>query len=482
MPRTRTSSAVELLLPLDREAAEPLHRQLERELREAVRSGRVAAGTVLPSSRALASQLGVSRGIVVEAYEQLNAEGYLATRPGGLTTVAHGGRPAPPRPNASELQHFEYDFRPGRPDLDLFPRDTWLRSIRRALDVMPSSRLGYLDGKGMPELRHALADYLNRVRGTAADAEDIVICAGFAQGLKLVAGVLRDRGAKRIGVEDPTQPETAEDLRSLGLKVVDLPVDDAGLVVERLDGARVDAVVVTAAHQYPTGGVMTAERRTALLEWAERRKAIVVEDDYDAEYRYDRDPVGALQGLAPDRIVYAGSASKILAPGLRLGWFVVPSVYAPAVAAAKRAADSGSPAIDQLAFADFLARGELDRHLRRLRPIYRARRDALLDALARHLPELRPVGASAGLHVLAWLPPDLDEEAVVDAAATAGIRLQGVGRRAAVASGTGASPAAPPGGLTFGYGVIPEPAIETAVIRLAEVFATVRQAASAAAS
>jgi GntR family transcriptional regulator/MocR family aminotransferase len=248
-----------------------------------------------------------------------------------------------------------------------------------------------------------------------------------------------------------------------------LPVDESGLIVERLEAADVDAVVVTAAHQYPTGGVLSAERRTALLSWAERRRAIVVEDDYDAEYRYDRDPVGALQGLAPDRVVYAGSASKILAPGLRLGWFVVPPRHAPSVAAAKRAADLGSPAIDQLAFADFLARGELDRHLRRLRPIYRGRRDALLAAIARYLPELRPVGASAGLHVLAWLPPDLDETAVIEAAAGAGIRLQGVGPRHTRMG-------EPSGGLTFGYGVIAEPAIEPGVTRLAEVFATVRSA------
>jgi len=279
--------------------------------------------------------------------------------------------------------------------------------------------------------------------------------------------VLRDTGARRIGIEDPTQPETGTDLRALGLDVIELPVDDAGLQVEQLDRARVDAVVVTAAHQYPTGGVLPAERRTALLSWAKRRPGIVIEDDYDAEYRYDREPVGALQGLAPDRVVYAGSASKILAPGLRLGWFLVPTVYADAVAAAKRAADSGSPAIDQLAFADFLARGELDRHLRRLRPIYRARRDRLLDALGRHLPELQPVGASAGLHVLTWLPPDLDETAVVDAAAAAGIRLQGVGRRRDRA-------ASERGGLTFGYGVIREDQMETAVVRLAGVFERVR--------
>jgi GntR family transcriptional regulator/MocR family aminotransferase len=314
-------------------------------------------------------------------------------------------------------------------------------------------------------LRYALADYLDRVRGTAADAENIVICSGFAQGLKLVAAVLRDSGARRIAVEDPTQPETGQDIAALGLEAVRIGVDGSGMRVDLLEAADVDAVVVTAAHQYPTGGVLPPDRRAALLAWAERRGGVIVEDDYDAEFRYDREPIGALQGLSPDRVVYAGSASKILAPGLRLGWFVVPTAMAGAVALAKRTADLGSPAIDQLAFADFLAHGELDRHLRRLRPIYRARRDALLAALARHLPELHPVGASAGLHVLAWLPPELDEAAVVEAAARAGIRVQGVGPRA---------DGADPGGLTFGYGAIGEDAIEPAVARLATVLSEIR--------
>ena len=353
---------------------------------------------------------------------------------------------------------YDVDFRPGRPDLDLFPRETWLRSVRRALDTAPSQRLGYLDGRGMPELRGALADYLNRVRGTAADADSIVVCSGFAQGLKLVAQVLRDRGARRIAIEDPTQPENRVDLRAIGLEVVEIPVDGSGMRVELLDGARVQAAVLTAAHQYPTGGVLPADRRATLIDWAERRRGLVIEDDYDAEFRYDREPIGAMQGLSPDRVVYAGSASKILAPGLRLGWIVVPAELADEVAAAKKAADLGSPAIDQLAFADFLAHGELDRHLRRLRPIYRARRDVLLAALGRHLPELRPVGASAGLHLLAWLPPDLDETEIIEAAGRSGIRLQGVGRRRPAAFASAREERV--GGLIFGYGTLGERALE----------------------
>jgi len=410
---------IELIVTLDRADPEPLHRQLERALRDAVRGGRLTAGSLLPSTRALAGQAGVSRGIVVEAYEQLAAEGYLVARPGGATRVATAAHPAAARRSAIAPASVDFDFRPGRPDLGLFPREAWLRSVRRALGEAPSERLGYLDGRGVPELRMALADYLDRARGTAADPGDIVICSGFSQGLKLVGQVLHESGARRVAVEDPTQPETGDDLRAIGLEVVPIAVDESGMQVGDLDAADVDAVVVTAAHQYPTGGVLPPERRVALLAWAERSGGLIVEDDYDAEFRYDREPIGALQGLRPGRVVYAGSASKILAPGLRLGWFVVPTALSDRVARAKLVADLGSPAIDQLAFADFLAHGELDRHLRRMRAIYRARRDALLVALARHLPELRPVGASAGLHVLAWLPPDVDEAAVIAAAARA---------------------------------------------------------------
>ena len=195
----------------------------------------------------------------------------------------------------------------------------------------------------MPELRGALADYLNRVRGTAADADSIVVCSGFAQGLKLVGQVLRDRGARRIAIEDPTQPENREDLRSIGLEVVEIPVDASGMRVEQLDGARVQAAVLTAAHQYPTGGVLPPDRRAALVAWAERRGGLVIEDDYDAEFRYDREPIGAMQGLSPDRVVYAGSASKILAPGLRLGWIVVPAELADASPRPRRRPTSVRP-------------------------------------------------------------------------------------------------------------------------------------------
>jgi GntR family transcriptional regulator/MocR family aminotransferase len=464
MPRTKTSSSLELLLELDRSGREPLHRQLERGLRAAIREGRLGPTAALPSSRALATQLGVSRGIVVEAYEQLVAEGYLSSRPGGATRVARTAAALRTRTRV-ELgpPRFAYDFRPGRPDVSEFPRAAWLKSVRRVLAEAPSDRLTYQGGRGMPELRTALASYLNRARGTAADPANIVVATGFVQGLALLVRALREGGARTVAVEDPSDPEYRAIIEEGGLEWVAVPVDDAGLRVDRLAATPATAVLVTAAHQYPTGGVLPPERRSALVAWAAEREATIIEDDYDAEYRYDRDPIGAIQGLHPERVVYAGSASKILAPGLRLGWLVCSSDLVDPVTAAKQAADNGSAAFDQLAFADLVERGELDHHLRRMRPIYRARRDTLLAALATHLPAFRPAGASAGLHVLAWLPPDLDEAGVIASAAEAGIALAGLSPRR-VAPG--------PAGLIFGYGAVGEAAIDDGIRRLAGVVET----------
>ncbi|HET7473499.1 MAG TPA: aminotransferase class I/II-fold pyridoxal phosphate-dependent enzyme [Candidatus Limnocylindrales bacterium] len=467
MSRSRTSSALELLVQLDRAGRDPLHRQLERALRGAVREGRLAPGAPVPSTRALADQLGISRGIVVEAYEQLVAEGYLASRPGGATTVARASVASPRQRALPADASYAFDFRPGRPDVTEFPRAAWLRSLRRVLTNAPSDRLTYLQGRAVPELARALATYLNRVRGTYADPADVVVSTGFAQGLALTMRALRASGVRRVAVEDPSDPEYRVTIRDAGLEWVAVPVDDDGIRVDRLPATRADAVVVTAAHQYPTGAVLSAERRAALLDWAARRGATIVEDDYDAEFRYDREPIGALQGLAPDRVVYAGSASKILAPGLRLGWLIAPPELTEALVERKQAMDMGSAALDQLAFADLLDRGDLDHHLRRMRPIYRTRRDTLLDALARRMPDVRPVGASAGLHVLAWLPDDVDEAAVIRDAAEAGIGIAPLSTRR-VEPG--------PGGLIFGYGAIAARSIEDGVARLAAVIEANRHA------
>jgi GntR family transcriptional regulator / MocR family aminotransferase len=448
------------MLELHRAGGEPLHRQLEHALRQAIRDGRLGGGIALPSSRALAAQLGVSRGVVVEAYEQLIAEGYMVSRPGGTTSVAPvAGGSVRPRVDLAPMA-CRHDFRPGRPEVGEFPRAAWLRSIRRVFGRAPADRLGYLDGHGVPELRLALAGYLNRARGTDADPSGVLVATGYAQALGLVARAIRRGGAHRVAVEDPSDPEYRTAIHDAGLESIGIPVDEDGIRVDQLARGNVDAVVVTAAHQYPTGAVMSPDRRTALVRWADRRGHWIVEDDYDAEFRYDRQPIGAIQGLSPDRVVYTGTASKVLAPGLRLGWIVAPPALVDEIASAKQRADMGSGAIDQLALADFIEHGELDHHLRHMRSVYRRRRDALLAALARHLPDLRPVGAAAGLHVLAWLPDDVDEAALVAAADADGIAVGALGPRR-IAPG--------PGGLIFGYGVIDEHAIEPGIRQLARI-------------
>jgi GntR family transcriptional regulator / MocR family aminotransferase len=450
----------ELLVVLRHDTQVPLHRQVETSIRDAIRAGRLPRGSSLPPSRVLAADLGVSRGVVVEAYQQLSAEGYLASRAGGYTQVAavspaQQAAPAPAREPGPDI-----DLSYGRADVSSFPRAAWLRSIRRALSEAPNEVFGYLTGRGVPQVRVALADYLNRVRGTVAEPDRMVICTGYGQGVTLLMGVLAAAGASRLALEDPSSRDDAlPAARAAGLDVVGIPVDGNGIRVDLLRDSGADAVILTPSHQWPTGSVLSAANRAAVIDWATARGALVVEDDYDAEYRYDRTPVGALQGLAPDHVVYAGSASKTLAPGLRLGWFVLPGRLTEPMAAAKIAADRGSPALEQVAFADFVARGEFDRHLRRMRPVYRRRRDALLAALARDLPWLEPVGVSAGLHLVTWLPPGMDEAAVVGAARRAGVGLDAVGPYRITNPG--------PGGLIFGYATVGERAIAEGVARLA---------------
>jgi GntR family transcriptional regulator / MocR family aminotransferase len=458
--RTNSVSRSHLLIELQRDTPIALHRQVAAAIREGIRAGRLPAGATVPASRTLAGDLGVSRGVVVEAYEQLAAEGYLVSRGGGHTQVALAARPVAARRVAHPARRLRIDFRYGRPDVAAFPRAAWLRALRTVLTYAPTERLVYLDGCGAPELREALADYLNRSRGTAADPENILIVNGFAQGLSLIARVLAQAGARTLAVGDPSPDDDRTIVASWGLDVRGLPVDAKGMDLSALDAADADAALVTAAHQFPMGGVLSADARAALLDWATQRDAVIIEDDYDAEYRYDRAPVGALQGLSPDRVIYAGSASKALAPGLRLGWLLAPARLVEPLAAAKLDADRGSPVFEQLAFAEFLARGEFDRHLRRMRPIYRRRRDALLTALAERLPQLRPTGVSAGLHLLTLLPPELDEDAVVGAAAHRGVGVYGL-------SPYRLTPG--PSGLLFGYASLTEREIVDGIDVLADV-------------
>ena len=459
---------LDLLISLDR-TRPSLKAQVEGQLRAAVRDERLAPGSALPSSRGLASELGVSRGVVVEAYSQLVAEGYLVTRPGGVTRVALAASPgarALPAPAAERPPRF--DFRPGGPDVSLFPRDAWLASLRRSLRSAPDVRLDYGDARGAPELRLALASYLGRVRGAACDPERMIVTSGMAQGLSLLGRTLLGRGGRRIAVEDPSSGPGREQLASTGLEIVPVRVDEEGLRTEDLaehDG--LDAVMITPAHQFPLGVVLSPARRAQLAEWTAAADVLVLEDDYDAEYRYDRAPVGTLQGLAPERVLYAGSVSKTLAPGLRLGWMVAPERIAAELVAAKERDDLGTPVVEQLALADFLERGELDRHLRRTRGIYRRRRDALVRALARELPDWEPTGIAAGLHLVALLPPGSDETRVLAAARERGVALYGLGEHS-----VGPRPPA----LLLGYGRIAEPAIAQGVAELAAGYAAAGRA------
>jgi GntR family transcriptional regulator/MocR family aminotransferase len=453
----RTSSDPELMVRLERGAG-PLRAQLEDQLRTAVRTGRLAAGTRLPSTRALAQDLAVSRGVVVDAYAQLAAEGYLVARHGAPTRVSDAAtRPAEVAQPLPEERPPRFDFRPGGPDVSLFPRESWAASLRRGLRDAPHARLDYGDPRGAPELRGALASYLGRVRGVVSDPGCVIVTSGMAQGVALVGRTVLRRGGGRVGVEDPGSGPGRAQLAATGLEPRPMPVDSSGLRTDALARADLDLVLVTPAHQFPTGVVLAPGRRAALLDWA-GRGGLVLEDDYDAEYRYDRQPVGAVQGLAPERVVYAGSVSKTLAPALRLGWLVVPEPLVAELARAKAEDDLGTPVIEQLALADFLERGELDRHLRRTRALYRRRRDALIAALARQVPRLRPSGISAGLHLVAHLPAGYDESAVVEAARSRGIGLQGLGEHRLRPG---------PPALLLGYGRIAEPSIEAGVRELA---------------
>ncbi len=406
----------DLLLTVSRNRRGTLGAQIEGQLRRAIRDGVLRPGTRLPSTRELSGQLGVSRRITVDAYAQLGAEGYLLLRPGAQPRVADvvtpapagAGVPAAPRPPAV----VRFDFRPARPDVSSFPRTAWLRCLRDAVTTVSNDDLSYGDAIGVEALRTGLADYLGRVRGVVAEPGRVVVTSGYLQGLGLVCRSLAARGARRIGLEDPGSPEEPLIAERAGLVPVRVPVDELGLRVDRLDRAAVDAVVLTPAHQHPSGVVLAPERRAALVSWLRERDAIAVEDDYDAEYRYDRPAVGAVQGLDPARVVYAGTASKVLAPALRLGWFVVPASLLDVVRHEKLLADQGSPRIEQLAFAFFLERGHLDRHLRGMRVRYHARRNRMVDALATELPEAVVRGIAAGLHVTVELPAGDDEEAI----------------------------------------------------------------------
>lgn len=389
-------------------------------LREAVRDGRLMPGTALPSTRRLAAELGVARGTVTQAYGDLVAEGVLATRQGAPTRVSES--PAMRRGARSlrmpvvEPTAPRWDLGPGRPDLSSFPRHAWSAAVRGVLSSAAALDFGYGDPAGSPALRQALADYLGRARGVIAEPQRIVIVAGYSHALATLSTVLAARGASRIAVEDPSSPSHRELITGAGLVVQGVPVDDDGIVVEAIDSA---GVVVTPAHQFPTGATLAPDRRSELLGWAAHSSAVVIEDDYDGEFRFDRQPVGALQGRAPEHVVYAGTTSKTLAPGLRIGWLVLPhELVAPCRDALARTGWR-PPAIEQLALAAMISSGEYDRHVRARRRVYRRRQQLLRAALPDYVA---PAGISAGLHLLVGLG-GLTEHAVRKAAERRGLVL-----------------------------------------------------------
>jgi GntR family transcriptional regulator/MocR family aminotransferase len=456
-----TTWSTELLVAVDRDGPQTLGAQIEVQLRRAIRDGSLRPGAGLPSTRDLARQIGVSRRIVVDAYAQLAAEGYLSLRQGARPRVSAAAvrTREPKAPVSRRAPHARFDFRPSHPDVSAFPRTAWLRSLREALATMTNAELGYGDPRGAEALRGALAEYLGRVRGVVANPEHIVVTNGYTQGLGLVCHALADAGAKRIALEEPSNPQDRLIVARAGLAPITVEVDDAGTLVGDLDHLHADAVVLTPAHQHPTGAVLGGGRRADLLAWLRERHAIAIEDDYDAEYRFDRAAIGALQGLDPSRVVYAGSVSKTLAPALRIGWLVVPPSLIEAVTREKLLADRGTSRIEQHALADFVTRGELDRHLRRMRTHYRIRRDTLVAAITEMLPEASIRGVPAGLHVTVQLPDSDDEQMIHEEANRGCIELETMNDYQLGAHSH-------PPTLLLGYGQMPEQAINGGVREL----------------
>ena len=445
---------------------------LERALRDAIRAGRLVPGARLPSSRTLAADLGWARGTVAAAYEQLVAEGWLVARAGAGTVVAAAAPAAAATVAAPRAERLpRHDLRAGSPDVSTFPRNAWAAAIRRVLREAPDAALHLGDPRGPVELRRTLATYLGRARGVVAAAERIVVTTGFVQGLGLLTAAIRGAGGRPVvAMEDPCLPQHRDVIRAARLPITALPVDDGGARVDLLGDAA--AAIVTPAHQLALGSTLAPDRRAALVAWAREAGAIVLEDDYDGEFRYDGRPVGALQALAPEHVVYAGTVSKALAPVLRLAWLVLPEHLVERVVEAKRLADHASPALDQLALALLIEAGELDRHLRRSRTRYRRRRDALLAALAGRAPAVTPLGIAAGLHVTLALPPGAPPEAdVLEAAAARSLALTGLKR-------FWHTPGERPTHVLAGYATPPDHAFARAVDALAALLEGITRGAA----
>jgi len=444
--------------------------RLADAIRNAVRDGRLAAGTRMPSTRALAADLGVARGTVTRAYTELSAEGYLRGRQGAPTVVAvlpvlsMPATTTAPAPAGRPEADWRWSMMPGRPDLSLFPRAAWLAATRRALANASAADLNYGDPQGHPALRVALAEYLGRVRGVVTTPDQIVVCGGYSQALGMLATVLRAAGGRSVAFENPSLRRFRQVVIDAGLDTVGVPVDEHGIQVDELaELAGHCAVVVTPAHQFPLGATLHPHRRAALVELARTTGTLVIEDDYDGEFRFDRQPVGALQAMAPDQVVYAGTASKTLAPGLRLSWLVLPQRLVEPVRAA-RGGDRHNSVIEQLVMAELLTSGVYDQHVRRCRTHYRRRRDRLVDRITELGGELAAAGIAAGLQVVVLLGDRTTEAEVLARAVRRSLLVMGLG---ATWMDTPERPR--PGGIIVGYAAPPEHAFGPALRVLAEV-------------
>ncbi|MFD3873683.1 PLP-dependent aminotransferase family protein [Streptomyces sp. NPDC058623] len=434
-----------------------LRNQLMQALRAAIDSGRLTPGTRLPPYRSLSVDLGIARNTVADAYAELVEEGWLAARQGAGTRVARRAVPlgperlrGPARPTHRRTVH---DLMPTSPDASAFPRTAWIAATRRALAAAPHDAFGVGDPRGRIELRRTLTEYLARVRGVRTAPDRIVVCSGFAHGLELLGKVLTGP----VAVESYGLSFHREVLERAGRATVPLTVDSGGARIEELTGTGARAVLLTPAHQFPTGGPLHPERRAAVVDWARATGGILIEDDYDGEFRYDRRPVGAVQGLDPERIVYIGSASKSLSPALRLGWMVLPGWMVDEVLEAKGTREMWSGVTDQLTLAEFIGSGAYDRHLRRMRLVYRRRRDLLAARLAEQAPHIRVSGVAAGLHAVLELPKDT-EEAALRAARRQGLALDGL--RPYLHPDSSMTPR---DGLVLGYGTPPDHAFSAAL-------------------
>ncbi|GAA2450816.1 PLP-dependent aminotransferase family protein [Streptomyces mauvecolor] len=422
--------SLQLALTLDRESRLPLAVQIRNSLRKLIEDGTLWPGTRIPSSRQLALDTGVSRSVVVEAYEQLSAEGYLQTRHGSGTTVSErAGAPdtrstlVPPDPEAAP--EAMWDLRTGTSNVVDFPRQEWIRCMTAVVADAGHQELGYSPPAGVPQTRRVLTGYLGRVRGVHTRPEDLMVTAGFAQGLALICRVLLDRGHTRLAVEDPGHPGEREFVTSSGLQVVGIPVDEDGLRVDLLEQSGVRACLLTPANQFPTGVRLSVPRRERLIAWAREVGGYVIEDDFDNAFLHRSDRLPALQSLAPDRVVYAGSASKTLAPALRLGWLAAPSELMASVEYVRAGWDIGCSGLEQLAFARFIDTGALDRHQRQLRTELHRRRQTIRRQVESCLPGARLTGGDSGLQAYVQLPPHIAEAPLLRAARQRSVLTRG---------------------------------------------------------